>query len=106
MLFSGQDEFGALFDAAATVSLSTLALLIVFKGLAWSISLGSFRGGPTFPALFLGAVAGLIAGHLPGYSETAGGGRAPGRGVRGGPQAPALVGADRQPSSRRRPGSG
>ncbi len=72
VLFSGQDEFGALFDAAATVSLSTLVLLIVFKGLAWSISLGSFRGGPTFPALFLGAVAGLLAGHLPGYSETVG----------------------------------
>ena len=49
---------------------TTLALLIVFKGLAWSISLGSFRGGPTFPALFLGVVAGLMASHLPGYAET------------------------------------
>ena len=42
----------------------------MFKGLAWSISLGSFRGGPTFPALFLGVVAGLMASHLPGYAET------------------------------------
>jgi H+/Cl- antiporter ClcA len=70
VLFSGEDAFGALFSSAATISLSTLALLLVFKGLAWSISLGNFRGGPTFPALFLGVVAGLLAGHLPGYSQT------------------------------------
>ena len=56
--------------SAATLSVSTLALLLLFKGLAWSISLGSFRGGPTFPALFLGVVGGLIAAHLPGYDET------------------------------------
>ena len=70
VLFSGQESFGPLFGGAATISLSTLALLLVFKGLAWSISLGSFRGGPTFPAIFLGVVAGLMAGHLPGYGET------------------------------------
>jgi H+/Cl- antiporter ClcA len=70
LLFSGQDAFGSLFKDAPTVSLWTLALLLVFKGLAWSVSLGNFRGGPTFPALFLGAVAGLLAGHLPGFSET------------------------------------
>jgi H+/Cl- antiporter ClcA len=72
VLFSGQDDFGSLFGSAGTLALSTLALLLVFKGLAWSISLGSFRGGPTFPALFLGAVAGLLAAHLPGYGETQG----------------------------------
>lgn len=70
VLFSGENAFGALFDSAATLSLGTLALLILFKGLAWGISLGSFRGGPTFPAIFLGVVAGLLAGHLPGYGET------------------------------------
>ena len=53
-----------------TLALSTLAFLLLFKGLAWSISLGSFRGGPTFPALFIGAVGGLLAAHLPGFSET------------------------------------
>jgi H+/Cl- antiporter ClcA len=72
VLFSGQEAFGGLFAGAATTSLGTLALLLLFKGAAWSISLGNFRGGPTFPALFLGVVAGLMAGHLPGYSETAG----------------------------------
>jgi H+/Cl- antiporter ClcA len=70
VLFSGEAAFGSLFGQAATVSLSTLALLLLFKGLAWSISLGNFRGGPTFPALFLGVVAGLMAQHLPGYAET------------------------------------
>ena len=70
VLFSGQDAFNSLVKQAPTLSLSTLAFLLLFKGLAWSISLGNFRGGPTFPALFLGAAAGLLAAHLPGFSET------------------------------------
>src|SRR4051794_12865224 len=70
VLFSGEASFGSLFEQASTVSLTTLALLVVFKGLAWSLSLGCFRGGPTFPAIFLGVVAGLMAAHLPGYAET------------------------------------
>jgi H+/Cl- antiporter ClcA len=70
VLFSGQDAFSSLVKQAPTLSLSTLAFLLLFKGLAWSISLGNFRGGPTFPALFLGAAAGLLAAHLPGFSET------------------------------------
>ncbi len=70
VLFSGQEAFGSLFAEVSTLSVSTLMLLFLFKGLAWSISLGSFRGGPTFPAIFLGVVAGLMAAHLPGYAET------------------------------------
>ncbi len=70
VLFSGQDAFGSLFKDAPTLALSTLWLLLLFKGIAWSISLGSFRGGPTFPALFLGSAAGLLAAHLPGFAET------------------------------------
>ena len=70
VLFSGESSFSALFSSAGTISLSSLALLLIFKGLAWSVSLSSFRGGPTFPAIFLGVVAGLMAAHLPGYSET------------------------------------
>ena len=70
VLFSGEDAFGSLFSSSGSIVLSTLLLLLVFKGLAWSLSLGSFRGGPTFPAIFLGVVAGLMAAHLPGYAET------------------------------------
>jgi hypothetical protein len=57
-------------NQAAALALGTLALLIVFKALAWGISLGAARGGPTFPAIFIGIVAGLLAGHLPGFNET------------------------------------
>ncbi len=72
VLFSGQDAMDSLVQQAATLSLGTLALLVLFKGLAWGISLGSARGGPTFPAIFLGIVGGLLAGHLPGFAETPG----------------------------------
>jgi H+/Cl- antiporter ClcA len=70
-LFDGQSGLPGLVSGAATWSLSALALLIVFKGLAYSISLGSFRGGPTFPAMFLGAAGGIMASHLPGFPLSA-----------------------------------
>jgi len=70
VLFSGQDGMGPVVQQAATLSLGTLAILIAFKGLAWGVSLGAGRGGPTFPAIFLGIVGGLLAGHLPGFAET------------------------------------
>jgi chloride channel protein, CIC family len=71
VLFSGQDQLPGLISNAGAWSLSALALLLVFKGIAYAISLGSFRGGPTFPALFLGAAAGLLASHLPGFPVAA-----------------------------------
>lgn len=70
VLFSGQQALPGLIAHAGTWSLSALALLIVFKGLAWGISLGAFRGGPTFPAIFLGAAGGLMAAQLPGFDVT------------------------------------
>lgn len=39
---------------------------MVCKGLAYGVSLSSFRGGPTFPATFIGAVGGAVMSHLPG----------------------------------------
>jgi H+/Cl- antiporter ClcA len=70
VLFSGQDAMGGIVQQAAHLSLGTLGLVIVFKGIAYGLSLGSARGGPTFPAMFLGVVAGLMAGHLPGFAQT------------------------------------
>jgi H+/Cl- antiporter ClcA len=70
VLFSGQDALPGLVAQAGTWSVSALLLLVVFKGLAYSLCLGSFRGGPTFPALFLGAAGGIMASHLPGFSLT------------------------------------
>jgi H+/Cl- antiporter ClcA len=70
VLFSGQTALGPLVENPGAWSLSALALILVFKGLAYGISVGSFRGGPTFPAMFLGAAAGLMAAKLPGYELT------------------------------------
>jgi H+/Cl- antiporter ClcA len=71
VLFDGQNQLPGLVSGAATWSLSALALLVVFKGLAYAISLGSFRGGPTFPAMFLGTAAGIMASHLPDFPISA-----------------------------------
>ena len=71
VLFSGEEALPGLVSGAGTWSVSALALVIAFKGLAWTISLASFRGGPIFPALFLGASAGLLGSHLAGFDQTA-----------------------------------
>ncbi len=70
VLFSGQESLSPLVGGAGAWSLSALALLIAFKGLAYAVSLGSFRGGPVFPAMFLGSAAGLMAAQLPGFEAT------------------------------------
>src|SRR5919201_884305 len=69
-LYSGQDQLPGLASNAGSWSLGALALLILFKGIGYSLSAAGFRGGPTFPAMFLGAAAGLMAAHLPGYEST------------------------------------
>jgi len=71
VLFSGQDAIAPLLQQVETVSLGTLALLLLCKAVAWGLSLGAARGGPTFPAIFLGLVGGLLAAHLPAAAETA-----------------------------------
>jgi H+/Cl- antiporter ClcA len=67
VLFSGQEQLGPLIAGAGTWSVSALLLVIAFKGAAYAISLASFRGGPVFPALFLGAAGGVLAAKLPGF---------------------------------------
>jgi H+/Cl- antiporter ClcA len=68
VLFSGQTALGPFIGTSATYTVGALLLLIVFKGLAYGVSLSSFRGGPTFPAMFIGAVGGVALSHLPGLA--------------------------------------
>ncbi|HTQ89344.1 MAG TPA: chloride channel protein [Streptosporangiaceae bacterium] len=66
VLFSGQSALSPLIQNATSYTVGTLVLLVLCKGLAYGISLGSFRGGPIFPALFIGAAGGIALSHLPG----------------------------------------
>src|SRR6185437_14700118 len=66
VLFSGQSELGPFISNSASYTVGALLLLLVCKGLAYGVSLSGFRGGPTFPAMFLGAVGGVALSHLPG----------------------------------------
>ena len=68
VLFSGQSALPDLVLHAAGWTVGALVLLVVCKGLAYGISLSGFRGGPVFPAMFIGAAAGVAASHLPGMS--------------------------------------
>ena len=72
VLFSGQSALPGLVTNSAEYSVGALTLLIVCKGLAYGLSLSSFRGGPTFPGMFIGAAGGLALGHLPGLPPMAG----------------------------------
>ncbi len=69
VLFSGQQELP---NIVAEGSASVLALLVVAKGLAYVLSLGSgFRGGPVFPAISIGVAVGVLAADLlPGLEST------------------------------------
>ncbi len=72
VLFSGQDALAPLLGHAASYTAGALVLLMVCKGLAYSLSLCSFRGGPTFPGMFIGAAGGVVLSHLPGLPMVAG----------------------------------
>jgi len=66
VLFSGQNELGPFILHSAAYTVGALLLLLVCKGLAYSASLSSFRGGPIFPSMFIGAAGGVAMSHLPG----------------------------------------
>jgi H+/Cl- antiporter ClcA len=72
VLFSGQSFLGPLITHAAAYSVGALLLLVACKGLAYSLALASFRGGPTFPAMLVGAAGGIALSHLPGLPVVAG----------------------------------
>jgi H+/Cl- antiporter ClcA len=72
VLFSGQNALPGLIEQAESWTVGALLLLIVCKSLAYSASLSAFRGGPTFPGMFIGAVGGIALSHLPGLPMIAG----------------------------------
>ncbi|MGH3365340.1 MAG: chloride channel protein [Nocardioidaceae bacterium] len=72
VLFSGQAALPALITHSAEYSVGALLLLLLCKGVAYGLCLSSFRGGPVFPAMFLGAVGGIAMGHLPGLQTVSG----------------------------------
>ena len=66
VLFSGQTALGPLITHSAAYTVGALVLLMVCKAVAYGASLSGFRGGPVFPAMFIGAVGGIALSHLPG----------------------------------------
>ena len=55
---SGED---LITDLPTLTSASTVAAIIALKTIAYAVSLGAgFRGGPFFPAMFVGAASGLL----------------------------------------------
>ncbi|MEU6255777.1 chloride channel protein [Streptomyces sp. NPDC047043] len=63
---SGEDALAGLAQDPHAWSVGALVAVLVFKGLAYTFCLGSLRGGPVFPALFLGGAAGVLLSPLPG----------------------------------------
>lgn len=72
VLFSGQDQLAPLIQNSADWTVGALILLVVCKSLAYSAALTSFRGGPVFPGMFIGAAGGMLLSHLPGLPMIAG----------------------------------
>jgi H+/Cl- antiporter ClcA len=72
VLFSGQSALPTLVQQAAGWTAGAVLVLLLCKAAAYAISLGSFRGGPIFPAMFIGAAGGIALSHLPGLPMIAG----------------------------------
>jgi H+/Cl- antiporter ClcA len=68
VLFSGQSALPTLVLHASGWAVGALVLLVACKSIAYGLSLSSFRGGPVFPSMFIGAAMGVAASHLPGLS--------------------------------------
>jgi H+/Cl- antiporter ClcA len=70
---SGQATLAPLAAHPGSWSVGALVMLLVCKGLAYALCLGTFRGGPIFPAILIGAVFGVLADALfPGIGTVAG----------------------------------
>ncbi|MGR4879838.1 chloride channel protein [Streptomyces sp. LARHCF249] len=63
---SGQTALARLAADPHAWGVGALFAVLLLKGAAYTLCLGSLRGGPVFPALFLGAAAGVLLAPLPG----------------------------------------
>ena len=72
VLFSGQNQLGPLMAGEADYTVGALLLLLACKGVAYGVSLSAFRGGPVFPAMFIGAAGGIALSHAPGLPMVTG----------------------------------
>jgi len=66
VLYSGQSALPGLVLHASTWTVGALIVLLVAKSIAYASSLSAFRGGPIFPAMFIGGAIGVAGSHLPG----------------------------------------
>ncbi|MEU5040014.1 chloride channel protein [Streptomyces griseorubiginosus] len=63
---SGESALSDLAQDPHAWPVGALIAVLALKGLAYALCLGSLRGGPVFPALFLGGAAGVLLAPLPG----------------------------------------
>lgn len=63
---SGQATMAGLVGNPHAWGVGVLVAVLLCKTAAYALCLGALRGGPIFPALFLGAAAGVLASPLPG----------------------------------------
>ncbi|MEU9160435.1 chloride channel protein [Streptomyces sp. NPDC048424] len=63
---SGQTALGELAADPHAWAVGALIAVLLFKAAAYALCLGSLRGGAIFPAVFLGAAAGVLLAPLPG----------------------------------------
>ncbi|MFC5799807.1 chloride channel protein [Streptomyces formicae] len=64
---SGQAAMAQLAADPRSWGAGALIAVLAFKGVAYALCLASLRGGPIFPALFLGAALGVLLAPLPGF---------------------------------------
>lgn len=67
---SGQTTLGLLAADPYAWSVGALVAVLICKGIAYTLCLGSLRGGPVFPALFLGAAAGALLAPCPVWASS------------------------------------
>lgn len=69
---SGQATLAKLAEDPHSWGVGALIAVLLCKGAAYALCLGSLRGGPIFPALFLGAALGVLLAPLPGLGVVPG----------------------------------